>query len=196
MADPLQLVWALGCLVLVLSALAARRLPAGRILRMALVWLGIFALAFTLFSFRSEFDALAVRLRTSLNPEAGAITGSEFRVPLASDGHFWVRGQVNGVATRFLVDSGASITGLSIASAKAAGIDTEPGGFGAAVYTANGTIMVRRIRIARLEIGPITRDDLRAFTAPEFGETNVLGMNFLSTLSGWSVEGNSLVLRP
>jgi predicted aspartyl protease len=25
-------------------------------------------------------------------------------------------------------------------------------------------------------------------------ETNVLGMNFLSTLSGWRVEGNYLVL--
>ena len=30
----------------------------------------------------------------------------------------------------------------------------------------------------------------------EVGDTNVLGMNFLSSLAGWRVEGNTLVLRP
>ena len=28
-----------------------------------------------------------------------------------------------------------------------------------------------------------------------FGDMNVIGMNFLSTLSGWSVEGRTLVMR-
>jgi aspartyl protease family protein len=29
-----------------------------------------------------------------------------------------------------------------------------------------------------------------------FGDVDVLGMNFLSSLSGWSVEGRFLVLKP
>ncbi|MEN2784920.1 hypothetical protein ACFOKI_15215 [Sphingomonas qilianensis] len=32
--------------------------------------------------------------------------------------------------------------------------------------------------------------------SPAFGETNVIGMNFLSRLKSWRVEGNILVLEP
>jgi aspartyl protease family protein len=29
-----------------------------------------------------------------------------------------------------------------------------------------------------------------------FGDTNVVGMNFLSTLQSWRVDGNILILNP
>jgi len=32
--------------------------------------------------------------------------------------------------------------------------------------------------------------------SPAFGETNVLGMNFLSRLASWRVEENTLILVP
>jgi aspartyl protease family protein len=56
--------------------------------------------------------------------------------------------------------------------------------------------MARRVRIDHLKVGPITRNDFAAISAPEFGDMNVLGMNFLSSLSGWGVEGRTLVLTP
>ena len=49
------------CLVLVASALFSRRLPLGQTAKMAAAWIGIFALVFALFSFRSEFMAIGSR---------------------------------------------------------------------------------------------------------------------------------------
>ena len=43
------LVWAIGAMVLVVSSLAARRLPVGRTVTMALAWAAIFAVAFAIF---------------------------------------------------------------------------------------------------------------------------------------------------
>src|SRR5262245_39179020 len=94
------------CLVLVASALFSRRLPIGKTLKMAAAWIGIFAFAFAIFSFRSEFMAIGARLK------AEAIgtpiqSGAELRIPMAEDGHFWVEASINGHNAPFLVDSGA-----------------------------------------------------------------------------------------
>ncbi|SNS04807.1 aspartyl protease family protein [Sphingomonas laterariae] len=189
----LQFVAAAMMLVLVSSALVARRLPLGSTIKMALGWLAIFIVALLLYSFK---DDIGERLQLGLYPEKGVVAGETLRVPVADDGHFWVLGEVNGVETRFLIDSGATTTALSADVARAAGIDPGDDAFGTPVATANGTIMARRVRIANLRIGPIHREDVRATTAVEFGEMNVLGMNFLNSLGGWGVEGRTLILRP
>ena len=74
-------------LVMVSSAIFSRRLPLGQTAKMAAAWVGIFALAFAIFSFRSEFMAIGSRLK------AEAIgtpiqSGDELRIPMAEDGHF------------------------------------------------------------------------------------------------------------
>ena len=95
---------------------------------------------------------------------------------------------------RFLIDSGATTTSISGAAARRAGIEPS-GGFGTMVQTANGIVMVQRGRAASLKVGEIERSDVAVHISDGFGETNVIGMNFLSTLRGWSVEGRTLVLR-
>ena len=124
------------------------------------------------------------------------VAGETLRIPMAGDGHFWVRASVNGVEARFLIDSGATTTALSEAVARDAGVPLGGGGFGAAIQTASGMVMARRVRIDHLKVGPIERRDFAAMSAPEFGELNVLGMNFLTSLSAWGVEGRTLVLTP
>lgn len=189
----LQMVAAGMCLVLVASSLVARRVPLGSTIKMALGWLAIFIVALLLYSFK---DDVGERLKTVLYPETGVTAGETLRVPMADDGHFWVRADVNGIETRFLVDSGATTTALSLDTAQAAGIDPAEDSFGTPIDTANGRIMARRVRIADLRVGPIKRSDVRATTAAEFGDMNVLGMNFLSSLDAWGVEGRTLVLKP
>src|SRR5262245_16395862 len=129
------------CLVLVASALISRRLPVGKTMKMAGAWVAIFAFTFAIFSFRSEFMALGSRLK------AEAIgtpiqSGKELRIPMAEDGHFWVDASVNGHDAPFLVDSGASVTTISQATADEAGIET--GMRIAVVDTANGTVEMRK----------------------------------------------------
>jgi aspartyl protease family protein len=112
------------------------------------------------------------------------------------DGHFRVRASLNGTDASFMIDSGATTTAINRATADRAGIAIDESGFGVAISTANGTIVARRVLIAKLQVGPIVREDFHAITAAEFGDTNVLGMNFLSSLRGWGVEGRTLVLKP
>ena len=50
--------------------------------------------------------------------------------------------------------------------------------------------------IDTLRLGAITARHLRTVTSPAFGDTDVLGMNFLSRLASWRVEGKTLVLVP
>jgi aspartyl protease family protein len=47
----------------------------------------------------------------------------------------------------------------------------------------------------RLEIGPIERTDFPVDISAN-DRTNILGMNFLSSLDGWRVERGGLVMRP
>jgi aspartyl protease family protein len=64
------------------------------------------------------------------------------------------------------------------------------------VSTANGTVDARRARAERVAVGALSTEDLTVFVAPNFGDLDVLGMNFLSRLKSWRVEGNVLILEP
>ena len=64
------------------------------------------------------------------------------------------------------------------------------------VSTANGMTMARTARIERLEIGAIVQTNARTTIGDTLGNTNLLGMSFLSQLKSWRVEGNTLVLQP
>lgn len=183
------------CLVLVMSGLAARRLPIAAGLRMAIGWVLIFVAAFAVFALRGDLVATGRRMLAATDPSAGVVVGGTLRVPMAADGHFWIRGEVNGVETRFLVDSGATTTALSRTTADAAEVERR-GGLPVLLNTANGVIEAERVRIDRLEIGPIEARRLAAVSAPAFGGLNVLGMNFLSSLKRWGVEDNTLILEP
>jgi aspartyl protease family protein len=189
-------IYLLGCIMLVGSALLVRRLPIAQALKMFLAWVLIFAATFVVFTLKDEFAALWNRL--VLEARGGVETqtvGGELRIRQAPDGHFWVDAQVNGETIRFLIDSGATTTSLSRAAAARAGIAISPG-FGAVVQTANGMVTVDRGTAERLKIGPIERNDVAVHVSDAFGDMNVIGMNVLSSLSGWSVEGQTLVLRP
>ena len=96
---------------------------------------------------------------------------------------------------RFLIDSGATTTSISAETARRAGIESGSG-LPALVRTANGVVPVQRGRAEELKVGTIERRNVAVHISEAFGDMNVLGMNFLSSLSGWGVEGKWLVLKP
>ena len=192
----LSLVYFILLLVLVGSGLAVRRAPIGQTLKMALAWVLIFGVGFAVFALRDDFRALGGRMLAELRGGAGQeVKGGALRIRRADDGHFWVDGQVNGRPVRFLVDSGATTTSISTGVAQRAGIRMSAG-FPAMVQTANGVVAVQRGRVDRLSVGTIERTDVAVHVSEAFGDMNVIGMNFLSSLSGWSVEGRTLILKP
>ena len=191
-----HVIYLVGVLILIASSLLVRRIPIGQGLKMLAAWVMIFAAAFVIFTMKDDFIALWNRV--VLETRGGVVQeqhGEELRVRRSPDGHFWVDAELNGEPVRFLVDSGATTTSISRAVAERAGIEPS-GGFPAMVRTANGIVAVQRGRADRLTVGTIERRDVGVHISEAFGDMNVIGMNFLSSLSSWSVEGRTLVLRP
>lgn len=179
-------------IVLVLSSVVAMRLPLGKAVKMALAWVLIFAAVFALFAFRSDFTAIGHRLKAEALGSA-IDEGGEVRIPISDDGHFWVEAKVNGQPGRFLIDSGASVTTISRAMAQQAQVQDT--GQHIVVDTANGPAPATQAYADRLDIQSISRSDFPV-DINDRDQTNVLGMNFLSSLRSWRVEGNYLVLSP
>ncbi|WP_309660642.1 TIGR02281 family clan AA aspartic protease [Sphingomonas sp.] len=185
-------VYLLMAAMLVLGSLMARREPAAKLFTMALAWVAIFAAGFVLFTFRDDFGWVAQRLRAEATREP-VQQGRQIRIPMAIDGHFWVDGRVNGQRVKFLVDSGATMTTIGHDTAGRIGIEVSPTP-DQMVRTGNGIIKVSSGRADSLQIGTIARRDFAVHVADD--DLNVLGMNFLSSLDRWGVEGRWLVLVP
>ena len=184
-------VYILMAMVLVGSALMTRREPGAKLLKMALAWVVIFAAGFVLFTFRDNLGWVAQRLKAEA-VGTPVREGKETRIPMAIDGHFWVEAKLNGRDVRFLVDSGATMTTIGRGTAQRAGVEVsnrrnQP------VRTANGIIRMASGRAEELVVGGIARRNV-ALQVADNENLNVLGMNFLSSLSRWGVEGRWLVL--
>jgi aspartyl protease family protein len=184
-------VYIVMAIMLVLGSLMARREPAAKMITMALTWILIFAAGFVLFTFRDDFGWVAERLKAEA-VGTPVEQGKETRIPMAIDGHFWVNAKLNGKDVKFLVDSGATMTTVDRDTANSAHLDVSPRA-DEFVRTGNGVIRVRSARADELQIGGITRKDVGMQVADN-DDLNVLGMNYLSSLSRWGVEGRWLVL--
>jgi aspartyl protease family protein len=186
-------VYILMAIMLVLGTLMTRREPLAKMITMALAWVAIFAAGFVLFTFRDNFGWVAQRLRAEA-VGTPVVQGRETRIPMAIDGHFWVDGRVNGQKVKFLVDSGATMTTIDRDTAQRAGVEVSPQR-DQFVRTGNGIIRVSGARARDLTVGGIERHDMGLQVADN-DNLNVLGMNFLSSLDRWGVEGRWLVLVP
>ena len=185
-------VYLLMAVMLVLGALMSRREPLAKLLTNALAWVAIFGAGFILFTFRDNMGWVAQRLKAEALGTP-VVAANQTRIPMAIDGHFWVDADVNGRPVRFLVDSGATMTTIDRATAEAAGvtIGERPDQL---VRTGNGMIRVSSGRANSVQVGGIERRGMRLQIA-EHDNLNVLGMNFLSSLDRWGVEGRWLVLE-
>lgn len=160
------------------------------------------AFGITLIQLGGAFIGVPVMAGVAMAAQASAqsIRGGETRVPLAEDGHYWVDAMVNGTPQRFLIDTGATYTTLSSEAAQdarvAPGVSSGAESGRVNLHTANGDAPAKMARIDRLEVGSIQASDMTTIIAPAIGTTNVLGMNFLSALEGWRVEGKVMILTP
>ncbi|MEH3047562.1 retropepsin-like aspartic protease family protein [Sphingomonas adhaesiva] len=181
---------------LFLASLAARRVPVLRTLVSVAIWVVVAGLLFALVVERERFDPWFARVAAALNIESQQVAGEETRIRMSPDGHFYVRARIGDADRRLLVDSGATITALSPATAAAAGVEVKPAMFPVILKTANGTIQANTGEVAELRFGNVVARDLAVVVSPAFGDVDVLGMNFLSRLKSWRVEGQTLILTP
>jgi aspartyl protease family protein len=169
--------------------------PLGRLMRTAstLALMGILLLVVLQVSrLDTRFD-LAV-------PEVGlpeqVVEGSETRVTRAPDGHYWLRAEINGHPANFLVDTGATLTAVSSETAERIGLKPREAGIPVRMQTANGMVAAQLTTIDDLRFGNVAAHGIDAIIAPGLGPTNVIGMNLLSRLASWRVEGRTMILVP
>ena len=167
----------------------------GRIIRFA-ISLALFAFLIFILLQQAPYQPELSRITSSLGLDNQKVEGKDLRVRMASDGHFWVTASINGVERRMLIDSGATITALSQSTAQAAGIDAHSTLAPVVLRTANGATPARAGSVDELRVGNIVARNLKIVTAPGLGSLDVLGMNFLSKLDSWRVEGRTLILVP
>ncbi|MEH3104778.1 MAG: TIGR02281 family clan AA aspartic protease [Sphingomonas phyllosphaerae] len=181
---------------LFVAALVARRIPILRTLVSLALWVGAGLLLYATIAERGRFDPWLGRAAAALDMDEQKVAGEETRIRMSRDGHFYVRATIGGVERRLLVDSGATITALSPATAAAAGVEVKPAVFPVLLKTANGTIRADTGEVPELRFGNVVARDLAVVVSPAFGDVDVLGMNFLSRLKSWRVEGRTLILTP
>ena len=190
--QPLLIYAAVAALLL----MVLQRLPVvGRFIRLAF---SAALLAFLIFLVlqMAPYQPELSRITGSLGLDDQEVAGKELRVAMAGDGHFWVKASVNGVERRMLIDSGATITALSAITAREAKVDTATGIAPIVLQTANGAAPAQTGRVDELRVGNIVARNLRVVSSPGLGNMDVLGMNFLSRLESWRVEGRTLILVP
>lgn len=177
------------------GALARRRVPLGAALgNLSTLVLGAVLIVIVLQV--SRFDPRIDIAVPELGMPEQVVAGGETRVPMARDGHFWVQATVNGYPARFLVDTGATLTAVTGATAQRAGLTPRESSLPVRIVTANGTVTAQLTSIDDLAFGNVSASGLDAVIAPNLGETNVIGMNLLSRLGSWRVEGQTLILTP
>lgn len=167
----------------------------GRAVR-ALFSLALLAFCFFVLFQQAPFDPTLGRLTQNLGLDTQQVAGSEVRIPMARDGHFWADVRINGAPHRMLVDSGATITALSARTANAAGVGGDARLVPVLLQTANGTVRADTGTIDDLSVGSIEARNLKVVISPTIGNIDVLGMNFLSQLASWRVEQRTLILVP
>jgi aspartyl protease family protein len=173
-----------------------QRIPyVGRVIRLGF---SLALLAFLIFLIlqQAPYQPELARFTDRLGLDDQRVVGRELRVAMAPDGHFWVVASINGVKTRMLIDSGATVTAISQQTAHSANVDTGRGLTPVMLRTANGVAPAEIGSIDELRAGNIVARNLRIVTAPGMGGLDVLGMNFLSQLQSWRVEGKTLILVP
>lgn len=186
--------------VVLVSGERARPLQA---IRNFAVWGALALVLIALYSYREDISDVAHRVAGELAPPGYSLTvRSEqdgehaVRVRRRLDGHFAVRGAINGQPMTLLVDTGASTVVLKPADAARAGIDTRNLGYTAAVQTANGTTYAAPVRLRSITIGPIELRDVEALVAkPGSLNENLLGMSFLRRLRSYEFSKDFLTLR-
>ncbi|QCI66519.1 retropepsin-like aspartic protease family protein [Phreatobacter stygius] len=129
-------------------------------------------------------------------PPAVATPFGPRRLIADRDGHFRARARAGGRSFDAMVDTGATIVVLTWQT----GLDlnlVRPGEtMDAAMQTANGRVLGKRVTIPRLEVEGLSVSSVPAVVLPQGAlAINLLGMSYLSRLRRFEFSQNALVLE-
>lgn len=133
--------------------------------------------------------------RTVMPQQAVFSETGRIALPRAPDGHYYVSLDINGVPTRFVVDTGATGMVLSRSDAERIGLTPETLLFHGAASTANGRVRTAPVRLDTVALGPFTDRNLRAYVNEGDMRSSLLGMSYLQRFDRLEISDGQLVLE-
>ena len=134
-------------------------------------------------------------LRVGQHAIGTAAADGSGRIVMTADnqGHFVTTGSVNGVAVRFLVDTGATMISLGASDARRVGVDFNRGQKGM-TQTANGQSVVSKVQLDTVRIGDVTLHNVDAVIHQTEMPVALLGMSFLNRME-MQRDGSTMTLK-
>jgi aspartyl protease family protein len=124
----------------------------------------------------------------------GDWNAGEVSLPRSGDGHFYADVTIDGVPSRMLVDTGASVIALTGEDARAMGLtwsedQVQPIGQGA-----SGEVRGVPVTLERVQLGNRELQSVQAVVIPEGLGISLLGQSFLERIGRVEITGNSMLL--
>lgn len=116
---------------------------------------------------------------TSVGSSASGAGGAKVVLTAGGGGHFLTLGQINGHATQFVVDTGATFVSMSIQDAELAKVNYQ-GGQRITMSTANGLVPGWRIKLNSVRVGDVMVYDVDAIVSAGAMPYVLLGNSFLT----------------
>ena len=115
----------------------------------------------------------------SIGGNGGGANGTQIVLSAVSGGHFLTQGAINGHATQFMVDTGATTVAMGADEARRMGIKFEDGErfYGS---TANGTVVGYRVSLTTVRIQDVEVHNVEAAVLPQPMPHILLGNTFLT----------------
>ncbi|MWV27072.1 retropepsin-like aspartic protease family protein [Aurantiacibacter rhizosphaerae] len=125
----------------------------------------------------------------------GSGWGHEIALQREGDGHFYADVTVDGVPSRMLVDTGASVVALTGEDALAMGLYWEDADVAAVAQGASGAVHGVNTTIPRMRLGDFEAQNVRAVIIPEGLGISLLGQSFLETIDNVRISDDRMVLE-
>lgn len=113
-------------------------------------------------------------------PRAEIQGDGRITIPVAPDGHYYVRAAANGQMLTFVIDTGATDIVLTAADAARIGINMETLVYRGRAQTANGAVRTADVMLDSLKLGGVTDRHVTAVVNAGDLDTSLLGMSYLS----------------
>jgi aspartyl protease family protein len=119
---------------------------------------------------------------------------ADVSLPRSGDGHFYADVSIDGVPSRMLVDTGASVIALTGEDARAMGVTWSPDQVQPIGQGASGEVKGVPVTLDRVQLGNRELQSVQAVVIPEGLSISLLGQSFLERIGKVEISGNTMVL--
>lgn len=166
----------------------ANRRQMGKLAQQAAIWIFIFLGAIVAVGLWND-------IRDDIAPRQSVLMeGGRIEVPRAGDGHYYLTLAINGVDTRFVVDTGASEMVLTQADAARAGLKVDQLIYSGRAMTANGMVETAPVVLDSVGLGGVSDSGVRALVNRGEMSESLLGMSYLGRFERLEIIDGTLAL--